>query len=48
LVEIAFLSNREDEKRIMDPDFHKQVAQKIAAGVANWYKYNRRQPLEED
>jgi len=48
LVEIAFLSNREDEKRIMDPDFHRQVAQKIAAGVANWYKYNRRQPLEED
>ncbi|HKB44038.1 MAG TPA: N-acetylmuramoyl-L-alanine amidase, partial [Chitinophagaceae bacterium] len=27
LVEIAFLSNKEDEKRILNPEFHKQVAE---------------------
>jgi N-acetylmuramoyl-L-alanine amidase len=38
LVEIAFLSNKEDEKRILDPEFHKQVAAKIVAGIKDWLK----------
>ncbi len=38
LVEIAFLSNREDEKKILDPEFHKQVAKKIVAGIKDWLK----------
>jgi N-acetylmuramoyl-L-alanine amidase len=38
LVEVAFLSNAEDEKRILDPKFHKQVAQKIYEGVNDWLK----------
>jgi N-acetylmuramoyl-L-alanine amidase len=38
LVEVAFLSNKEDEKRILDPEFHKQVAEKIVAGIKDWLK----------
>lgn len=38
LVEVAFLSNREDEKKILDPAFHKAVAQKIYTGIVNWLK----------
>ncbi len=38
LVEVAFLSNKEDEKRILDPKFHKQVAAKIVAGIKDWLK----------
>lgn len=38
LVEVAFLSNREDEKRILNPKFHKLVAQKIYDGVNDWLK----------
>jgi N-acetylmuramoyl-L-alanine amidase len=38
LVEVAFLSNAEDEKRILDPKFHKQVAAKIVAGIKDWLK----------
>lgn len=33
LVEVAFLSNRDDEKKILDPRFHKQMATKIVKGV---------------
>jgi N-acetylmuramoyl-L-alanine amidase len=33
LVEVAFLSNKEDEKKISDPKFRKQVAVKIADGI---------------
>lgn len=33
LVEVAFLSNAEDEKKIMDPKFRKNVAKKIVEGV---------------
>ena len=36
LVEVAFLSNREDQKRILDPKFHKEVAQKIVDGIKAW------------
>ena len=38
LVEVAFLSNREDEKKILDPKFHKLVAQKIYLGIVDWLK----------
>lgn len=38
LVEVAFLSNKEDEKRILDPKFHKLVAAKIYAGILDWLK----------
>ncbi|MEP6750109.1 MAG: N-acetylmuramoyl-L-alanine amidase, partial [Bacteroidota bacterium] len=38
LVEVAFLSNREDEKKILDPKFHKAVAGKIYLGIQDWLK----------
>ncbi len=38
LVEIAFLSNEEDEKKIVKPAFHIQVAQKIQLGITDWLK----------
>jgi N-acetylmuramoyl-L-alanine amidase len=38
LVEVAFLSNEEDEKRILDPKFHKDVAKKIVKGLEDWLK----------
>ncbi len=38
LVEVAFLSNKEDEQKILDPKFHKAVAQKIVSGIKNWLK----------
>jgi N-acetylmuramoyl-L-alanine amidase len=43
LVEVAFLSNREDEKLILNPAFHKEVAEKIVEGVKEWLKYCRSQ-----
>ena len=36
LVEVAFLSNPDDEKKILDPAFHKKVAVKIEAGIKDW------------
>jgi N-acetylmuramoyl-L-alanine amidase len=38
LVEVAFLSNKDDEQRILDPKFHKLVAKKIVAGIKDWLK----------
>lgn len=38
LVEVAFLSNKEDEKKILDPEFHKAVAKKIVDGIKDWLK----------
>lgn len=38
LVEVAFLSNREDEQLILDPSFHKQVANQIVEGIKEWLK----------
>jgi len=38
LVEVAFLSNRSDEKRILDPKFRQAVATKIIAGIENFLK----------
>ncbi len=39
LVEVAFLSNNEDEKRILDASFHKLVAEKIVEGIKDWLRY---------
>lgn len=36
LVELAFMSNPEDEMRLLDDDFRKQLAEKIVDGVENW------------
>ncbi|HTL10576.1 MAG TPA: N-acetylmuramoyl-L-alanine amidase [Chitinophagaceae bacterium] len=36
LVEVAFLSNPQDEKKILDPKFHKAVAGKIYLGIKDW------------
>jgi len=41
LVEIAFLSNAEDEKKIIDPRFQKSVAKKIYKGIRDWLKMAR-------
>ncbi|MBC7903173.1 MAG: N-acetylmuramoyl-L-alanine amidase [Gemmatimonadaceae bacterium] len=38
LVEVAFLSNKDDEKKIRDPKFQKAVAQKIYLGISDWLK----------
>jgi N-acetylmuramoyl-L-alanine amidase len=38
LVEIAFLSNAADEKKIIDPKFQKAVARKIYLGLLDWLK----------
>jgi N-acetylmuramoyl-L-alanine amidase len=38
LVEVAFLSNSEDEQLILDPEFHKAVAKQIAEGIKEWLK----------
>lgn len=37
LVEVAFLSNRQDEK-ILNPAFHKAVALKIVSGIKDWLR----------
>jgi N-acetylmuramoyl-L-alanine amidase len=41
LVEIGFLSNREDEKKIVDSKFQKAVAKKIYKGIKDWLKQIR-------
>jgi N-acetylmuramoyl-L-alanine amidase len=38
LVEVAFLSNKEDEKKILDPKFHEEVAKKIIDGIEDFLK----------
>lgn len=38
LVEVAFLSNQEDERLILDPEFHKAVACQIVDGIKRWLK----------
>ncbi len=44
LVEVAFLSNKEDEQLILDPSFHKAVAKKITEGIKKWLKYCKKDP----
>jgi len=41
LVEVAFLSNEKDEKKILNPKFHKAVAQKIYLGIVDWIKQQK-------
>lgn len=36
LLEVLFLSNPDDEKKILSPAFHKQVAQKVYLGLNDW------------
>src|SRR5690606_16048582 len=38
LVEIAFLSNEEDEQRILQDKFHQQTAEKIYRDIVKWLK----------
>ena len=38
LVEVAFLSNKEDEKKILNPKFRQLVARKIVAGIEGFLK----------
>ena len=38
LVEVAFLSNKEDEQLILSPEFHKAVATQIVEGIKEWLK----------
>jgi N-acetylmuramoyl-L-alanine amidase len=38
LVEVAFLSNTDDEKKILDPKFRSVVAKKIADGINDWVR----------
>ncbi len=36
LLEVAFLSNKEDEKKLADPEFHKQTAEAVYKGIVDW------------
>jgi N-acetylmuramoyl-L-alanine amidase len=38
LVEVAFLSNKEDERRIRTTAFQKAVAAKIVQGIKDWLR----------
>lgn len=38
LVEIAFISNEEDEKKILDPKFQKKVAKQVYKGINDWLR----------
>ena len=38
LVEVAFLSNEEDEKMILDPKFRRNVANQVFLGIKDWIK----------
>jgi len=38
LVEVAFLSNKEDEKMILDPKFRYKVAYQVYLGLKDWIK----------
>jgi N-acetylmuramoyl-L-alanine amidase len=38
LVEVAFLSNAEDEQKILSEDFQEDVAKKIVKGIEDWLK----------
>ncbi|MCC3156256.1 N-acetylmuramoyl-L-alanine amidase [Hymenobacter sp. 15J16-1T3B] len=41
LVETAFISNPDDEKRLLDPAFQQQMAERITAGVRNFVEGTR-------
>ncbi|ABR50682.1 SpoIID/LytB domain protein [Alkaliphilus metalliredigens QYMF] len=39
-IEVAYLSNPEEEKKLMDGAFKKKVAEGIAEGIINYYRYH--------
>ncbi|MEJ7676428.1 MAG: N-acetylmuramoyl-L-alanine amidase [Segetibacter sp.] len=41
MAEIAFLSNADDEKKILNPRFQHAVAKKIYKGIKDWLKIVR-------
>ncbi|GAB3829006.1 N-acetylmuramoyl-L-alanine amidase [Hymenobacter jeollabukensis] len=41
LVETAFISNPDDEKRLLDPAFQQQIAERITVGLENFLKATR-------
>ena len=38
LVEVAFLSNKSDEKKILNPKFRRLIAKRIVAGIEDFLK----------
>ena len=38
LLEVGFISNKEDELKIVKPSFHKLTATKVYKGIVNWLK----------
>lgn len=38
LLEVAFLSNKDDEQLILSQEFHKQVAERVVEGLKEWLK----------
>jgi N-acetylmuramoyl-L-alanine amidase len=46
LVEVAFLSNVNDERKILDPHFQKQVSHQIYKGLKDWLKKIKKDNLE--
>src|SRR5699024_1350196 len=48
LVEIAFLSNPDDEKRVLEPKFHKQTAIQIFKELKAWLKEERKYKIIQD
>jgi N-acetylmuramoyl-L-alanine amidase len=45
LVETAFISNPEDEKRLMDPDSQRRMARGMALGIKDFLKISRAKGL---
>lgn len=41
LLEIAFLSNVDDEKKVIDTKFRQDVSLKIILGIQDWFKLNK-------
>ncbi|MBL7731484.1 MAG: N-acetylmuramoyl-L-alanine amidase [Chitinophagaceae bacterium] len=48
LVEVAFLSNKEDEQLILDAEFHKLVALQIVKGIKDWLKFCKENSKEDN
>ena len=38
LLEVAFLSNKDDELKLINPKFHTQTAQQVYKGIVDWLK----------
>lgn len=46
LLEVGFLSNREDEKKLADPEFHKQTAEAVYKGIIDWLNMIKRDKVD--